>query len=246
MNLIQTCPACGSSALFGFFSVRGARSRRKSKVRICRSCHGLFHRSGYAETEEQLQKDLEWHIQMTGHLRYERIVAECLDLHPDARSFLDIGSGIGNTLQIAKERGMEICGVEPNPYAVEYAQQERNLAIRNEYFESRLLDRKFDIVVIDNVLEHLEDPFRFVQDVVNVMNVTGICYIAVPGNSHWFLRVLYSFLFRKRNRSIFRDADVHINNFSKKSLVALVGRNHFLEIVKMGNGTVIFRKIGDV
>lgn len=93
-------------------------------------------------------------------------------------SLLDIGCATGHFLAIARARGWEIAGVELSAFARARASERTGVPI----FES-LADlepgRRFDVVTLHHVLEHIEGPVEFLRDEVRPL-VRHLLVIEVP------------------------------------------------------------------
>ena len=155
---------------------------------------------------------------------------------------LDIGCGIGATLLAGNKLGLIGSGVEPNPFAGKYAKQHYNLDIVEDYFHPEHFADNFDIVILDQVLEHVPNPQQFIKDVFSVVKPSGLLYLGVPGNRGGIVRVLFSLLFQQNRMSIFNDNDVHINHFFRKGILHLSHSNNANIICKMRPGDYILQK----
>lgn len=99
----------------------------------------------------------------------------------DNKKYLDIGCGVGWALMVAKEYGFEACGVEPEVKAVKFARSELRLNVVNSYFSSDLFEHEsFDLIVMDQVLEHLSNPLNFLVDAFKLLKPGGIFFLGVP------------------------------------------------------------------
>src|SRR3546814_3076624 len=70
-------------------------------------------------------------------------------------SLIDIGSGMGFSLQVAKARGWTASGIEPNQ-ALVLSAKERRIDVVHGYLSDDAVGQ-YDVVLIDNVLEHVPD-----------------------------------------------------------------------------------------
>lgn len=75
---------------------------------------------------------------------------------------MDIGSGMGYSLEVAQDRGWYAYGVEPNVILAQNCIS-RGLSVQNSNF-SYENGTCFDLIMIDNVLEHVGNPVEFVHD----------------------------------------------------------------------------------
>lgn len=97
------------------------------------------------------------------------------------QNFLDIGSGSGEILYFAKKSGFIVIGVEPNKGYASYCREELNLPIINETYErANLKNNGYDIIHINEVLEHMRDPIKTLKDVFSFLRPGGIAFINVP------------------------------------------------------------------
>src|SRR6185437_3466969 len=94
----------------------------------------------------------------------------------------EIGAAEGTLLASFRDRGYTVAGIEPlAPYAA-YAREQLKLNVTTGYFDDSVAQReKADLVILDNVLEHMLQPFATLQSVRRMMNENGILYIGVPG-----------------------------------------------------------------
>ena len=74
-------------------------------------------------------------------------------------SLLDIGCGMGLAMQYFKKRGLNTYGFDPSEKAVEYCKK-NELEVIHAGLEGIdvFKGKKFDVVTLFNVLEHLPDP----------------------------------------------------------------------------------------
>ena len=100
------------------------------------------------------------------------------------KSILEIGCSIGYTLEAAKNRNINHFGIDISSYAVEFC---TNLGLNAEQVTfDQLIKRgeKFDLVYMQHVLEHFEDPFLTLQNCNNLLNDNGLILILVPNSKY--------------------------------------------------------------
>ena len=220
------CPICGATQGVSILikKIKGSRTAKYNPLYNCKECDSLFQRPNYHEDDNQLKVDLQWHLakrENNGN-HVENVLHQGVQIAPDAKTLLDIGRGIGDYILKSKEFGLSAQGIEPNPYAVKYAKDNLSLNLILAYFGADSFNTKFDVVIVDSVLEHVPMPRTFIQDVFAILNRGGILYLAVPGRRGGIVRIVFSLIFPTSKLSLFADNDVHINHFSRKSISMLI------------------------
>ena len=93
---------------------------------------------------------------------------------------LEIGCFDGYLLSLFKKDGWSAHGCEPNE-AASIARDKFNIKIINDYFyPAHYKNKKFDLIIIRNLLEHLVEPGRFVFEIKKVLKKNGHIAIEVP------------------------------------------------------------------
>lgn len=92
---------------------------------------------------------------------------------------LEVGSSAGIFLSLLKSRGWEVQGVEPSKPAAKVALKRSIPTIVNTFEEANLKE-KFDIVIFNHVLEHMNDPVKVLEKAGQVLRKGGLVFIDVP------------------------------------------------------------------
>ena len=93
------------------------------------------------------------------------------------RSLLEIGCGSGNALIAAKSLGFQAIGTELYQGYIEYGLN-RGLDVRPGTVDSlQFEDDAFDVVYMEDVLEHLKNPFTYLDQATRVLRRGGILFI---------------------------------------------------------------------
>lgn len=126
-----------------------------------------------------------------------------LGLDTDGKKILEIGSGYGFFLVYAvKKLGWDIYGVEPGEGEFsgrfEVAQRildengiDRRRLINSKGEDIKLESDKFDIVISNDVLEHVEDTEKVIQEAYRMLKPGGILIFNMP-NYRWFYEGHYN------------------------------------------------------
>jgi 2-polyprenyl-3-methyl-5-hydroxy-6-metoxy-1,4-benzoquinol methylase len=141
-------------------------------------------------------------------------------LNSGTGTLLDIGAGTGDFLKEAEKRGWNAFGIEPNENARKAA-SEKNIELHTSLDD--LDGRKFDVITLWHVLEHLPNLEESISRIVELMSEKGILIIAVPNFNSWDADYYKSYW------AAF-DVPRHLWHFSRKSMRKVIPSK--LELVK--------------
>jgi SAM-dependent methyltransferase len=142
-------------------------------------------------------------------------------LLPDRSSALEIGSGNGALLRHLRALGFaEVIGIEPSREAAQAAEPELRALIRIETFDpSRLPASHFTLIIANQTLEHIDDPYTFLAAARHLLKPGGAVMIVSHNYRHWLMRLLGA-------RSPIIDIE-HLQIFSPVSLAYALRRAGF-------------------
>lgn len=98
---------------------------------------------------------------------------------------LDIGVGSGALLAMARHRGFEVVGCDLSPPICEAVRRKHGIAMHCGPLSEIIGAEQFEVVVMNHVLEHVQQPVEFMQEVERLLAPSGIVHIAVPNVSCW-------------------------------------------------------------
>jgi 2-polyprenyl-3-methyl-5-hydroxy-6-metoxy-1,4-benzoquinol methylase len=126
--------------------------------------------------------------------------------HEPSGRLLDVGCYVGTFLEIARDAGYEVAGVEPSRWAASYARKAKGLDVRTGGLaEAGLPTESFDVVTLWDVIEHLTDPLEELRQIhralrpgglfaLTTMNVDSLPPKLLRGRWPWFMQMhLYYF-----------------------------------------------------
>ena len=101
-------------------------------------------------------------------------------LEPTSR-VLDVGAGSGEFAFLMTRLGKTVTGIEPNFDYAAYCRDELGLDVRTSHLAPDLFrPGQFDLIRMNHVLEHLNNPVRYLGEVANWLTPDGLLYVEVP------------------------------------------------------------------
>ena len=101
------------------------------------------------------------------------VVADMIEDIIGKNSIVEVGCGKGLFLEILLKRGFDIYGFDPT-YTGD------NPRIIKEFFKHGIIKEPVDCIVLRHVLEHIENPFVFLNELKIANGGEGLIYIEVP------------------------------------------------------------------
>lgn len=218
------CPLCGAA--------RGRTIHRESWIRIrrCAACGFLFSEERHGDfRDDELADEIAGFYDWLDRYRDERVplleerlrrIATRFRLGPAPLSVLEVGTGGGALAQACSSAGHRYVGLEPLLGERFTGSQDPRVTILPVRLEDYTTEDRFDVAVMDNVLEHLPDPVAAARQVLGLLRPGGVLWVQVPdeGNPRWRHRLL-SLL--KERRITFPG---HVNLFTARTLRACLLR----------------------
>ena len=148
-------------------------------------------------------------------------------------SILEIACNDGTLLEIFQKRGHQVLGVDPAKNLRKFSKS-KGLNIIVDYWDKKIskkINKKFDLIIAQNVLAHVSSPKEFLDSVGECLKEDGIAAIQT---SQYYMFKNFEF------DTIYHE---HHSFFSIKSLDSLLrGTNLFMhdaEIVKIHGGSLL-------
>lgn len=114
------------------------------------------------------------------------------DIVEDNAKILDVGAGNGLLAQVLSEvKKVNIDGIEPNKYAASIAKEHyRNFycGYVQDYIDV-IVKENYDYIVFADVLEHLDDPFNFMKDLVEKLPNNTKILVSLPNIAYGAVRI---------------------------------------------------------
>jgi 2-polyprenyl-3-methyl-5-hydroxy-6-metoxy-1,4-benzoquinol methylase len=203
---------------------------KKYDVTICNHCG-----SAYAEgIPKQAELD-QYYTEMSKYesannvetttqsniFRFERVadfIEQCGV--PKDGKILDVGCAAGGLLSVLKNRGYHsLMGLDPSLACAQLALDNYGIGVVSGTIGTQL-DPKFDLVILEQVLEHVVEPLAVIEYCSGLLNNNGHIYIGVPDASG----------FCECSDGPYQQFSLeHINYFTPQAMVNLMHINHFTQ-----------------
>lgn len=190
----RKCYLCGNSEIEIIH--KGTRDNPNIDVLECKKC-GLVFLSSFEHIKDEVYEESEMHEEKK-ELNMEKYRentkeddirrVECLKEIIKNKDVLDFGCGNGGFIKYSYNIVNSINGVELEKKERDYLKSE-GFDVRKELKD---LNKKFDVITLFHVLEHLKDPINNLKYFKNFLNENGEIIIEVPNSNDALLRLYKS------------------------------------------------------
>jgi len=171
---------------------------------------------------------------MADHIKdksyYANARLEMLQFIPkDAQKILEVGCGEGKFSTILTEQGKETWAIEPDPESAKIAAKSLTKVFQGTIDEklSEIPDEAFDVIVMNDVIEHLTEPWNDIQKLKSKLKKEGVFVSSIPNVR--YAKNLFHVLFKRDWKyADDRILDItHYRFFTKKSIRRLWEENGY-------------------
>ena len=249
MKLKRICPICNCDDGEKLYEINFAKSKNEFIVEhydivSCYNCGFIFNNTEWTQRDydkyySETSKYTNNFTSGAGGLsdldlkRYNDVINRIEQFINKKSSILDIGCAKGGLLRTFKDRGYNnLYGIEPSEDAINHL---KTFGIDGKclsLFEANKLNKKFDVVILTQVLEHIFDLERMKSILKDLLNEDGILYVDIPDGT--------SYIKNNLNSYYYFDLE-HINHFSNDTLKYLFND---LETIKIDNS--YFDNVSDI
>ncbi len=171
------------------------------------------------------------------------VIKKLFTAETEKRSLLDIGCGEGFTLNYYKKKGWTVVGLDYSEFGVKKFNPDclPDLITGDIYEKMQPLiksNTKFDVVWLDNLLEHVLDPLNLLKECKRLLKPDGVLVIEVPND----FSVLHKFLLEKKyiNSEFWIAIPDHLSYFNKSGLEAISSDAGFKTEFSIGDYPIDF------
>ena len=211
------CCVCANSSPEGF-SLR--YKKEKFSVFSCNNC-GFYFIPPYfrkkisyqnykdEKVTEAVRKGNNW-IKIQRHKLRFKLIRK----YKSNGDLFDLGAGWGHFMLAGIELGYHVYGIEISEQPYLYCKNDLHLPVDHIDFFEMNENKKFDVVTLWDVLEHIDKADLFIEKCAKVMKPDGILVLQVPQIDSYFA---------KRHKDNWKMMGLdHVNYFSKKTITTLL------------------------
>ncbi len=181
--------------------------RRKGTPWREESAEEVFERiTQLPESESESKARVRWIKENIRDLQKSHIISTSIP----PWNLLDIGGGAGVFAHAFQDEQWRASVVDPSGES--FLNEKYHIPLRKEFYRPNIFDRKFDLISLVYVLEHLTDPVPLIENLRCDLEPGGYMYIEVPDE--------LSFMHRPPEDDIFNSC--HLWMFGPKSITTFL------------------------
>lgn len=258
---IISCPVCQSQdhkLLYDFSQEKLEKSKSMATLEncvpgfilACNSC-GMWYKQfeknlGEVYSDEYAEMEIEG--KLLSNERTYQFFHEILQKSkfynknsPKKPRLLDIGTGVGTLLEVAEKLGFEAEGIELCTKLADQART-KGLKVHTTDVEKLSSDKKFEVITILGVIEHLPKPLEVLQSLKELLVPEGELIIYTPNHKSPIVRMsmlLHAAGFNRPAENVF--ATNHVSFFEKRTLSEILEKTGFRERIIVMKPYDLFR-----
>lgn len=261
---LKKCPICSSLSLtsfkkgtFDFFRLSQDQIKitdsdygKTWDLSRCQNCSHIFANpspspefisSLYSEVEDPLYEE-----EVQGRSKnFLKILTRLERIHPPQGTLFDVGAATGIFLNLARQRGWEVDGIETSSWAVKFAEQKYNLHLHEGSFEEAALKKNScAAVTMIDFIEHTPRPFQALGKAHEILSPEGVLVLVTPdinslaakiaGKRWWHFRAGHLAFFNSRSlRTLLQRSGFQVVKERRYawtfSAYYLISRKHWLQ-----------------
>lgn len=158
---------------------------------------------------------------------------------PSKIKLLNLGGGTGQVSDMIKYLGYDVYNLDIEVENEDSHNKQHNL---NDNIELPYEEIFFDVVLCQEVIEHIENPWKLFRDVSRVLKTDGILILTTPNIQSRYSKKIFC----KNQHGFFhwfkeKDLDYHINPLPYWEIDLISKKNNYKLIEFTGNGNYFFK-----
>lgn len=169
-------------------------------------------------------EDREYSTEAEGRAKNFKTILKRLHRFNPGSTLLDIGAASGIFLNLARQDGFEVQGIEPSSFLVAEAKNQYGLDLFKGTLEEFPVDRKFAVITLLDIIEHLVEPDEFMGRVDELLEKNGLLVLVTPD--------IGSLAARMTGKRWWHFRIAHINFFNRKAMTYFLEKHHYKIVLK--------------
>ncbi len=191
MNSAPHCPICEQANTVRELDVRDYLTGKMFELQLCRECGFRFTwpeppnlEDHYPQSYRHYGALIRAFFQAVHRRRVERWTRE----RGTTGNVLEVGCGHGWMLAALRKRGWNVVGLERTDESARHAREVLGLDVHVGDVDVLGAEGQFDLIIMNQVLEHLADPMRRLQASARLLRPGGWLIVGVPNLDSWQFR----------------------------------------------------------
>jgi 2-polyprenyl-3-methyl-5-hydroxy-6-metoxy-1,4-benzoquinol methylase len=224
-NLSKTfCPVCGSESIHNYF-------KNGSYLKECKGCKITFTYplpEGLTDAYGEDYYHIWYEKQFKQRAKLWRRRLKIVKRFCKSGKLLDVGTGDGLFLKIAKTANFNICGTEISAAAVRAAKNLYGLDIHlTELENADFEENSFDVITIWHVIEHVKNPVEVLKKAYSLSKRGAVVFVATPNLEKYVSRTLYRLKSHKPYPFYSPKGEQHLFHFTPSTLEMIIKKAGF-------------------
>lgn len=161
----------------------------------CASCNLIVSTSVWFE-QSNLELEKEWFeeeyvnsssfwVRIFEGLNNRRTWKRISPFAANGNKLLEIGVGSGSFLDYVRNKKLNVMGCDLSKAICQDIQKRLKIPMFNGFIANLPKNNQYDLVVMNHVFEHVNDPIEFLKTIRSRMGEKGILHIVVPNVGSW-------------------------------------------------------------
>jgi len=224
-NIIKIfCPICGSKSIYNYF-------KDDPYLKECKDCKIVFTYPVPEDLSEAYDEEYYkiWHDkQHIQRVKLWRRRLKTVKKFCKSGKLLDVGTGDGLFLKVAKTANFDVYGTEISTAAVRAAKSLYDLDIHLIKIENADLEgNSFDVITIWHVIEHVTNPLEVLKKVYSLSKPGAVVFVATPNFDKYLSRIIYRLKNNKPYPFYSSKGEQHVFHFTGYTLEKVIKKAGF-------------------
>ncbi|HAZ13450.1 MAG: hypothetical protein A2X86_13050 [Bdellovibrionales bacterium GWA2_49_15] len=176
------CPLCANTEMSFYFTSQYNRQGYKNYAYSLYKCDKCFLITIFPPPSNKIyppSRDEENQYSAAHDFPWNKILLNTIKKYKTSGEFIDIGCNAGYLVQAAQTEGFSSMGVEIDEVAAKEALALKHNVLQGDFL-SMNFSKKFDVIVMNHVLEHIPDFSKVPEKLHEMLADDGVIFIHVP------------------------------------------------------------------